>query len=149
MKSRPIAAGSRRGEVLECKYPEFGKIVDEKLTRAGMKNPAASRLIGVTTEMVRRYRGGFAMAEGDKLRRLAQLIGVDIQTLLMADRGGATGAPRSEGRRRLTPDEAAMLEEFRQLPPEVQKLARARIIELLEEFGTPSKKNPFGKGGTQ
>lgn len=89
------------------------------------------------------------MAEGEKLKRLAALTGIPVETLLMADKGGSTGKAPKEPRRRVSPDEQSMLEEFRQLPADVQKMARARMIELLEEFGEPSKKNPFGKGGTQ
>ena len=49
-------------------------------------------------------------------------------------------------RKRLSPEEWEMMDEFRQLPADVQKVARVRIVELLEEFGPRSKKNPFGQG---
>lgn len=129
------------------RWPELGKIVDEKLTKAGLSNAAAARLSGLGVEMVRRYRKGEAMPErGDNLDKLSKLIGVDIEQLLMADRQG--GGTKVSGSRltRPDPDAIAMLEEYAQLPTDAKKLARARIIELLEEFGKPSKKNPFGKG---
>lgn len=85
---------------------------------------------------------------GDNLNKLSKLIGVDIETLLMADRQSGT---KVKGRKsRPDPDAVAMLEEYIQLPADARKLARARVVELLEQYGPPSKKNPFGKGsGTQ
>lgn len=144
---KSTTAGARAGEQLTVRYPEFGKIVTERLDRLGYKgrNPEAGKRVGVGGEMIRRYREGFSMAEGEKLKKLSVLIGVPVDALFMADKGGKKGAAEPQ-RKRISPDEQEMLDEYRQLTPDIQKVARARIVELLEEFGAASKKNPFGKG---
>lgn len=81
------------------------------------------------------------------LEKLAKLIGVPVSELRYG-KGTAT-KPYSMPLERLTSEERFMLEEFRQLPDYARKATRARIIELLEEFGKPGATNPFGKGGTQ
>lgn len=128
-------------------YAEFGRIVSERLDRARLKNPEAAKAVGVTPEMIRRYRDGLVMPRDDKLERLAKLIGVPAAELRYGgkSRSKAPAMPLA----RLSADEQALLDEYRLLPGYAQKAVRARIIELLEEFAPPSKRNPFGKGGTQ
>ncbi|MEO8411062.1 MAG: hypothetical protein ABI478_10860 [Propionivibrio sp.] len=136
----------RAAEPLEVRYPEFGRLVNDKLTKGGLSNAKYAKVLGVSPEMVRRYRGGYAMAEGKKLDRLSKLTGIDIESLMMADRrkiAARIGEPKP---RRPSPDELAMLDEYQQLQEAARKMARARIIELLEEFGPASKTNPYGKG---
>lgn len=128
-------------------HAAFGRLVSDKLDRMRLSNPKAAKAVGVTPEMIRRYRDGLVMPRDRALEKLAKLLGVPVGELRYGT-GTATKA-HPMPLERLTPDERFMLEEFRQLPDYAQKAARARIIELLEEFGPPGAKNPFGKGGTQ
>lgn len=70
-------------------YPEFGRIVDAKIPRIGSNAKVASA-IGVTPEMVRRYRLGIAMPRDRELEKLAALIGmafrIDMWKLPVYDR---------------------------------------------------------------
>lgn len=128
-------------------HEAFGRLVSDKLDRMRLSNPKAAKAVGVTPEMIRRYRDGLVMPRDRALEKLAKLLGVPVGELRYGK--AAPGKPQPMPLERLTPDERFMLEEFRQLPDYAQKAARARIIELLEEFGPPGTKNPFGKGGTQ
>lgn len=135
-KSRPPAAAT---------HADFGRLVSARLDKLGLNNREAGTAIGVTPEMIRRYREGLVMPRDQKLERLAKLLGLTAAELRYSRPGKAptvAGLPLT----RLAPDEQALLEEYRQLPPFARKAARARIIELLEEFARPSPKNPFGKG---
>lgn len=122
-------------------YPEFGRIVDAKIPRIGSNAKVASA-IGVTPEMVRRYRLGIAMPRDRELEKLAALIGMKAADLRFPDRSGKKKAAAP----RVTADEMDMISEYRQLPDVARKAARVHIVELLEQFGKPGKDNPFGKG---
>lgn len=124
------------------KYPAFGKIVDEKLTRASLSNHQAAKRLGVTAEMVRRYREGWTMPRDKSMEKLAILIGVSPSELRYGVKGKGDKMPLVK----LSPDEETLLEDYRALPRDLQKMARARIVELLEAFTPASKKNPYGKG---
>lgn len=128
-------------------HEAFGRLVSAKLDRMGLSNPKAAKAVGVTPEMIRRYRDGLVMPRDRALEKLAKLIGVPVSELRYGKGTGSKSYPLPL--EKLTPEERFMLEEFRQLPDYAQKAARARIIELLEEFGKPGARNPFGKGGTQ
>lgn len=129
----------------ERPYASFGLVVAEKLDRARVSNAAAAKALGVTVEMIRRYREGMAMPRDDKMAKLAKLIGVPASELRYGSK--VKQKEHQLPLSKLSPEERDMLGEYQQLPDYAQKMARARIIELLEEFGSPGKKNPFGKGG--
>lgn len=129
----------------ERPYASFGLVVAEKLDRAQLSNVAAARALGVTVEMIRRYREGMAMPRDQKMAKLAKLIGVSPSELRYGSKAKNKEHPLPLSK--LSPEDRAMLEEYQQLPDFARKMARARIIELLEEFGAPGKKNPYGKGG--
>lgn len=122
-------------------YPEFGKIVTERLDRIGLSNAEAAKPVGCTPEMIRRYREGKQMPRDAKLERLAKMLGLTPSQLRYPTRL-AGKMPLSK----LDPDEAEMLAEYQKLPPFAKKIVRSRIVELLEEFGAPDKTNPFAKG---
>jgi hypothetical protein len=88
------------------------------------------------------------MPRDKRLERLARLIGVPIAELRFGTKAGK-GARMLLPLARLAADEETMLDEYRQLPDYARKMVRARIMELLEEFGPASEKNPYGKGSTQ
>lgn len=45
----------------------------------------------------------------------------------------------------VTPEEQTLLVAYRQLPAFAREALRLRAVELLEEFGKPSARNPYGK----
>jgi hypothetical protein len=90
-----------------------------------------------------------AMPKPDKLRKLARLLGMSEAELVFGGTTQQRGASPIALYDQLVEEERAIVETYRQLPPFGQKALRARAAELLENFGAPSKKNPFGKGGTQ
>jgi hypothetical protein len=89
------------------------------------------------------------MPRDSKLRQLAALLGVPPAQLQYGaiEPGDAPGL--LENAVVLTPDEFQLIDGYRQLPEYARKALRSRATELLEAFVTASKKNPFGKGGTQ
>lgn len=155
-KPLPALRGPAAAAELPAKplHPEFGKMVSGLMDQLGVSVPEVAKKIGVTPEMVRRYRLGVAMpgkAKGrDKMQRLAALLGVDPADLY------AAGSSRSDTRGALPgavivedPDELQLIEAYRGLDETTRKILRARAAQLLEQFGRATKKNPYGKGGTQ
>jgi transcriptional regulator with XRE-family HTH domain len=121
-------------EKLPPKFPEFGDRVTRLLRGAGLTNPDAAGVIGVTPEMVRRYAEGYAMPRPDTLAKLAKLLGVSPGELQW-------GMPQEEARdiaKPLSADERALLELYGQLPEAAKKALRARATELWEAFGRPN-----------
>lgn len=136
-------------DLLPPKYPEFGAAVSRLLTDLELSDPEVAKAIGVTREMVRRYRCGMALPRKTKMEKLAALLGLPPAELQYP---GRKTDPRVSGPDAtipmvaVTPEERALLEAHRQLPEFAQKALRARAVQLLQEFGKASTANPFGKG---
>lgn len=116
------------------------------MLKLGVNNSEVGRLMGMPNgEMVRRYAGGYAMPRKAKLTKLAKLLGIPEAELVF----GQAGEGRSTSddlTKPLTPEERMLLDTYAQLPDTARKILRARAVELLEAFGQPSNRNPFGKG---
>lgn len=130
------------------KYPEFGKLLRERLT--AMDDPSdaeVARAIGVTREMVRRYKRGEQMPRDTTMTKLAALIGVPPERLRYPNKPGDNrmSDPDAAGTMAVSPEERRLVEAHRQLPPVAQKALRARAVELLERFGKKSATNPWGQ----
>lgn len=129
-------------------YPEFARILSARLDKLKISNNEAGLAVGLKTgEMIRRYRGGWDMPRLARLKKLAKLVGLTPAEL---QHPGST-APAlpgllEEGFAQLTADEQSLLDCYRQLPGFGRKIVRARAVELLEEFGKPTPKNPLGRG---
>lgn len=118
------------------------------MMRAGLGVGDVAKALKVTPEMARRYREGLAMPKPDKLAKLARLLGMSPAELLFGPSAGSKDGVMAMIAE-LSVEEQALIDTYRQLPEFGKKALRARAAELLEHFGAPSKKNPFGKGGTQ
>jgi transcriptional regulator with XRE-family HTH domain len=133
-------------------HAAFGRLVDQWMRRAGMSNEELGRALGYENgEMVRRYRGGLAMPRSDKLKKLANLMNVDVSLLLYGEKShertlvGMMGEAGLD----LTADEQHLIKAYRKLPIVARKAVRAHAVRLLEEHGLKDADNPFGKAGTQ
>lgn len=127
-------------------YPEFGNRLESRLHRNGIKltNKEVAGLTGAKEEMVRRYRKGLARPDDDDVeRKLAALVGMTQAEL----RWGTPTVPgvKTVPVAQLAPEEQTLVESYRSMPPGAQKMLRIRAAELLEQFGEPSKENPWGK----
>ena len=125
----------------------FGHQVKAAMARAGLGVGDVAKALKVTPEMARRYKEGLAMPKPNKLAKLARLLGMSESELLFGKAAASAGMMAMLAE--LTPEEQAIIDTYRQLPEFGKKALRARSAELLEHFGAASKKNPFGKGGTQ
>lgn len=109
--------------------------------------PEVAKSIGVTAEMVRRYREGIAMPRRETMARLAALLGVSPAQLYAAESGDK--APVQLPKSAIIIDDAEelqLIEAYRDLNDTARKVVRARATELREQFARPSPRNPFGKG---
>jgi transcriptional regulator with XRE-family HTH domain len=135
-------------ENAETPYPEFGRIVTEALDALGESDAEIGKTLGVTREMVRRYRAGKAMPrDGKTMDKLAALIGVPPEKLRYPKAKGDArmSDPDEPPPMVLTAEERALIEAHRDLPPPAQKSLRLRAVELQEKFGKKSAKNPWGQ----
>lgn len=131
-------------------HPIFAEQVQRAAARTGLGVGDIAKALGVTPEMARRYREGLAMPRPGKMEKLARLLGLSPGQLQFGEITEASSAAGLfSGVDHLGVDEKLLLDAYRQLPEFGKKAVRARATELLEHFGPPSKKNPFGKGGTQ
>ena len=140
------AGGAEPDDLAAPQWPEFGKLVTTLMDSLQLSVPEVAKVMGVSPEMGRRYRIGTAMPRKNKMEKLATLLGVSAADLYAAGgdpaRVPAIGGPLIVD----DPEERALMEAYRAMGPTAQKVLRHRATELVEQFGKPSKKNPYGKG---
>lgn len=127
-------------------FPHFGRTVAARLDRLHLNNREAAEALGVTPEMVRRYREGLVMPRDAKLEKLATLLGMTAAELRYGGKARPGGREAIASAAALSLEERELLDVYRGLPPFARKAARLRLQELLEEFGAPSPANPYGRG---
>lgn len=133
----------KKGE--QPKYVEFGRRVSIGLDESGLTWAEQAKMIGCTQEMLRRYRGGFDMPRDKNMKKLADLIGTTPSELRYGKGPTVPGVIAMQAFD-LSPDEQKLLQAYRDLSPEGRKVLRARAVQLLQSFGAPSARNPWGEG---
>ena len=128
-------------------FPRFGAAVTAAMKRAGHTDEEVSGMIGVTREMVRRYRGGITLPRPKPMKKLAELLGINEAALYGTAASTPTLKPDSTiPMMGVTADEQRLVDAYRQMPGPARKALQARAVESLEGFGKATPHNPFGKG---
>lgn len=142
---RPKAKPAAEKPVL---HPEFGKVLDEWMTRTGITNAELAReLTHKTGEKVRRYRLGLSMPRNKlDMQKLADLIGITPAELRGEQSPQVLQSMIDSDVVASTEDEHRLLKAYRKMQPIGQKSIRAHAAKLLERQGIADKDNPYGQG---
>ena len=107
--------------------PSIGNRLREERERLGMSQPAMAEVCGVTMRSQRNYEKDERVPDASYLAS-ATLVNVDILFVLTGQR--SPGAPA------LTPEESALLDNFRHSPPAAQKALKT-TSDLLAQHPAP------------
>lgn len=131
----------------EPRYPGFGRVVTELMRAIPLTDEEVAREIGAQSrQTVAFYRGGWRMPRKNKMKRLADLLGVSVSDLYAADDPDAVQRILGAGELELSPEESRLISDYRKLTPTGRKIIRARVAQLLEQFGKKGPDNPYGRG---
>lgn len=129
------------------RHPEFGRTLNEWMIRTGATNAEVGRRLGDKNgEKVARYRRGESMPrQKNKMRILADLIGITEAELRGDQSPAVLESMASEEDRARTEDEHRLLKAYRKMNLLGQKAIRNHAGKLLEQQGIRGPDNPFGQ----
>lgn len=117
-----------------------------KMLDSGFTAEDWAEALNVSLEEAASYMAGkSAPNDRAKLRKIANLLRLDPESLTDPRSGGPLAESEGKHTMVLTYDEKALVEIYRELKPFGQKAMRKRAVELQQEFLPKSAKSPWGE----
>lgn len=129
------------------RHPEFGRTLDTWMKNGKVTNAELAKQIGDKNgELIARYRRGEMMPRPDKLKRLADAMGMTPAELRGEGSPQVLASMLDASDINLSEDEHRLLKAYRKMKPVGQKSIRMHAGRLLEQQGVADRDNPFGRG---